>query len=241
MARARGVGVGELVDQANGRPARQDRVDVHLAERDAAVFDDARRDDLELADLLLGLDAAMRFDEADDHVDSLGLQPVSFAEHRVGLAHAGRRAHVDLEPAARLSADQVQELLGTGSLQLRTRHGRLFLTELRPAACRVRGSRVTHSLAAGRRLAIQTGSSRDQSDYGPPGRTEPWPRRRVEPGSCAASGLMSGSSPEPEAVTRSTGAGSSVVALSAATRAAIAFRKSGLFVPRFDPLAASAL
>ena len=39
VARARGVGVGELVDQADGRPACQDRVDVHLAERDAAVLD----------------------------------------------------------------------------------------------------------------------------------------------------------------------------------------------------------
>ncbi len=124
VARARSVGVGELVDQANGRPASQDRVDVHLAEGHAAVFDDARGDDLEVADLLLGLGAAMGLDQADDDVDPLRLEPVPLAEHRIGLAHAGRRAEVDLEPAPRLTADQVQELLGSRSLEFRRGHGK---------------------------------------------------------------------------------------------------------------------
>ncbi len=44
----------------------------------------------------------------------------------------------------------------------------------------------------------------------------------------AASGLMSGSRPEPEAVTRSTGAGLSAVALSASTRSAIGLAQVGI-------------
>ena len=47
-----------------------------------------------------------------DHVDALLLEPVPLAEHGVGLADAGRRAEVDLQPSPRLAADQVEELLG---------------------------------------------------------------------------------------------------------------------------------
>ncbi len=39
VAAAGGVGVGQLVDQADGRPAGQDGVEVHLAEGDAAILD----------------------------------------------------------------------------------------------------------------------------------------------------------------------------------------------------------
>ena len=39
VAAAGGVGVGQLVDQADGRPAREDGVEVHLAEGHAAVLD----------------------------------------------------------------------------------------------------------------------------------------------------------------------------------------------------------
>ncbi len=48
----------------------------------------------------------------------------------------------------------------------------------------------------------------------------------------AASGLMSGSRPEPEAVTRSTGAGRSALASSASTRAAIALLQVGIVRPQ---------
>ena len=115
VAAARGVGVGQLVDQADGRPAREDRVEVHLAEGHAPVLDLPGRDDLQVADLLGGLGAAVGLDEADRHVDALLLEPVPLAEHRVGLAHAGRGAEVDLQPAPLLAADQVEELLGAGA------------------------------------------------------------------------------------------------------------------------------
>ena len=48
-----------------------------------------------------------------DHVDALPLEAVPLAEHGVGLADAGRRAEVDLQPAPLLAADQVEELLGS--------------------------------------------------------------------------------------------------------------------------------
>ena len=82
---------------------------------DAPVLDLAGRDDLQVADLLGGLGAAVGLDETDDHVDPLRLQAVALAEHGVGLADAGRRAEVDLEPAPPLPADQTEELLGVGS------------------------------------------------------------------------------------------------------------------------------
>ena len=43
MAAARRVGVGQLVDQHQARPAREDGVEVHLLERAALVVDAARR------------------------------------------------------------------------------------------------------------------------------------------------------------------------------------------------------
>ena len=44
MAAAGRVGVGELVDQRDLRPARQDGVDVHLVERPALVLDAPARE-----------------------------------------------------------------------------------------------------------------------------------------------------------------------------------------------------
>ena len=69
---------------------------------------------LQLADLGDGLRPAVRLDEADHHVDALPPQAVAFLEHVVGLAHAGGEAEVDLQPAALLAADEVEEQLGLG-------------------------------------------------------------------------------------------------------------------------------
>ena len=63
VARARDVRVRELVDERDLRLTREDRVDVHLLER-RPILDGASRDDLEVADLLGGLLAAVRLDEA---------------------------------------------------------------------------------------------------------------------------------------------------------------------------------
>ena len=58
----------QLVDEHDLRLARQDRVGVHLLDDHPAVRDALARDDLEIADLRLGLGAAVRLDEAGDDV-----------------------------------------------------------------------------------------------------------------------------------------------------------------------------
>ena len=83
--RARHVGVRQLVDDRDLRLAANDRVDVHLLERDAAILDPLARYDFEVADLRLGLGAPVRLDEADDDVDAATAKIVRFVEHAVGL------------------------------------------------------------------------------------------------------------------------------------------------------------
>ena len=122
IAAARGIGVGQLVDQGDGGPAGQHGVDVHFLDHDAAVFDPPPRDLFELADLHGGLRSSVGLDEADGHVDTLPAQPIAFLEHVVGLAHAGGEAQVDFEPAALLAADEVEERLGLG-LEFVAGHG----------------------------------------------------------------------------------------------------------------------
>ena len=112
VAAAGGVGVGQLVDQRDGRPAGEHGVEVHLLQHDAAVLDPAARHLLQLADLGDGLRPAVGLDEADHHVDALPPQAVAFLEHVVGLADAGGKAEVDLQPAALLPADEVEKKLG---------------------------------------------------------------------------------------------------------------------------------
>ena len=65
---ARGVRVGELVDERDRRLPREDGVGVHLLDDDPAVLDASARHDLEAVEELLGLGPAVRLDEADDEV-----------------------------------------------------------------------------------------------------------------------------------------------------------------------------
>jgi hypothetical protein len=111
----RRVRVGQFVDQGDGGPARQHGVQVHLLHLDAAVRHPAPGDDLQLADLGLGVGAAVGLDESDHHVQALFPQQVGVAQHQVGLAHAGRRSDVDAEPGMRpvLEAGQ-QSVRGRG-------------------------------------------------------------------------------------------------------------------------------
>ena len=103
---ARGVGVGEFVDQhhlgAGGPAPRRTSSSGKLP---AAVVDVARRDDLDAVEQLGGLLAAVGLDDRGDHVGAALEPAVRLAEHREGLADAGRRAQVDAQlPALRLVA-----------------------------------------------------------------------------------------------------------------------------------------
>ena len=57
----------------------------------------AARHDLEVADLLGGVRAAVGLDEADDDVGAALVAPPALVEHRERLADAGRRSEVDAE------------------------------------------------------------------------------------------------------------------------------------------------
>ena len=78
------------------------RVDVELADGVAAVVDHAARQDLESLEESARLGAPVRFDEADDDVDALVLQPTRALQHRVGLTDAGGRADEHFQTANRI-------------------------------------------------------------------------------------------------------------------------------------------
>ncbi len=116
VARARRVGVGELVDQREARPAGEEGVDVHLGERRPIGVDDPPRDDLERPDERLGLGPAVRLDEADDDVGPFTQAHRGVGQHLVGLADAGRCTEEHLEPAAPFGVGHGEKGFGLGAV-----------------------------------------------------------------------------------------------------------------------------
>ncbi len=74
--------------------ARDDRVDVHLLERRAAVLDLPPGHDLEVSQLLGGARSAVGLDEPDHHVGTTLVAPPGLVEHRERLADTGRRPEI---------------------------------------------------------------------------------------------------------------------------------------------------
>ena len=118
VAAAGRVGVGELVDQRDLRPARDEGVEVHLVERAALVVDVLARQDLEALEQRLGLLAAVRLDDADDDVGPVLRLGPGGLQHLVGLADAGSGADEDLQPAGMsfLAPGRFEERFRRGSL-----------------------------------------------------------------------------------------------------------------------------
>ena len=117
VAAARRVAVRELIDQGQCRPARQQGIEVHFLEGAAAVGDLRARDDFEAFEQGRSFAAAVRFDDADDHVDATALELACAVQHRVGLADAGGGAEEDRELAGALAlklADQGIGLFAAG-------------------------------------------------------------------------------------------------------------------------------
>ena len=113
--RAGRVGVRELVDDRDARPALDQPVDVGLRLGPAArpVVHDGRV--LEAARPLLGRDAPVRLEVADHDVGALLRGQARVAEHLVGLADAGGRAQVDAQESARsLQGGRHAPSLGSG-------------------------------------------------------------------------------------------------------------------------------
>ena len=89
------VGVGQLVNDCDLWMTREDRVDVHLFQFNAAVGNDAQRNNFQVADLVCGFLTAVRLNEADHDVDALFALEMGIAEHVVGFADAGSGAEID--------------------------------------------------------------------------------------------------------------------------------------------------
>ena len=112
MPAARRVGVRQLVDQHELRAALQDRVEIHLGQAVALVFDLAPGNDLEAFEQRLGLAPPMRLDDADDDIDALAPLGLRRQQHLVGLADARRGAEENLQPAAAFLLGRVEQRLG---------------------------------------------------------------------------------------------------------------------------------
>ena len=101
VARAGDVGVRELVDERDLRPAREHRVHVHFLEDVLAIRHRFSGHDLEPGDLVGRLAAAVCLDEADDDVLAVFGASLALVQHRERLADAGCGAEVDAERPSR--------------------------------------------------------------------------------------------------------------------------------------------
>ena len=217
LPRARDVGVRELVDEGDLGPAGEDRVDVHLLERRAAVVDAAARDDLEVAELLGGLRAAVGLDDSRRRRRCRARRAGD--PRRASRTSCRRRARrrgrcgacrVPCVEALTLSRRVEREV------QLEHVHARLA-EEPERASVGVLVDEVEHLRRASRPRASATRGA--------------WMR--------ALAGEMCGSRPEPEAVTASTGTSGvrrrdRSPPVRRRRRSSTSSRRSGFVGPRFD-------
>ena len=87
----------ELIDDRDLGMTRDDRVDIHFRERDAAKSRALRATTSISPQLRLGVRACMRFHEPDDDVDAALPQLVRLGEHAIRLPDARGRPDVYLE------------------------------------------------------------------------------------------------------------------------------------------------
>ena len=128
VARAGGVAVRQLVEQHQWRlgaarvfePEGQRGVEVELAQHALAVGHRLERQARQALGHGFGLGAAMRFDQAHHQRHALPLRRARRRQHGVGLAHAGRGAKENLQPAALglrfVMAHLRQQRVGVGAL-----------------------------------------------------------------------------------------------------------------------------
>ena len=130
MARAGRVGVGQLVDQDQGRRGGQGGIEVELAQRLAAVGEHGRGEQVQAIEQGGGVGAAVGFEHADQHRHAVVPQLAGGDQHGASLADAGRGAEIDAQLAARsitfVGLDLGQQGVGVGALGFSWGHGRLF-------------------------------------------------------------------------------------------------------------------
>ncbi len=213
--RAGDVRVGQLVDDGHGRVAGDQGVGVHLLDDDAAVVDPPPRQDLEPVEQDGRLDPAVGLDEADHEVRPAVDPAVGLLEHLVRLADTGGHPEVDPQPApagprggAGVGPDAGEHLLAGGPDVERVRSGVVIADQSasRPSRSRLSRRTLTRGWPRKPRSAPSvwraTAARTSASDI---------PRAPATRATwySAAAGLMSGSRPEAEVVTRSTGIGAS--------------------------------
>ena len=123
VARAGRVAVRQFVEQqhAGGVLGLEGEcaVEIELVQRAAAVFDGARGQPRQAAGHRLGVGAAVRFDDADQHRAARRHLGPCRRQHRIGFADAGTGAEEDLQPAARrargLGVDTGQQRIRIGT------------------------------------------------------------------------------------------------------------------------------
>ena len=106
------VGVGELVDQDQGRAAGERGVDVEFLQQVSAIEDRAARQQFEALDQGLGLLATVRLGQTDHHVGPAVAQPPRSLQHGVGLPDPRRHAEIDLEATAPLARRRGEQGVG---------------------------------------------------------------------------------------------------------------------------------
>ena len=185
VAAARRVGVGELVDQHDLRPAREDGVEIHLLERLALVVDAPARNDLEAvrAAPRSPCGRGSRRRRRRRRTPSL-LAGAGLLQHLVGLADARRGADEDLQLAD-------APLLAAGRLEQGVRRG--ALVEVAPLV----GHRQHRSVARdAARSALSLRAGRDPSArLSASTFTRGSPRRpRMRPSICSATSWRTRSS-----------------------------------------------
>src|ERR1700732_852390 len=86
MASSGRVGMSELIDQHELRPAPQDGIEIHLLQGAAPVIDLAAGYHLEPGEQRFGLAPAVTFDQADDDIDAFAILRLRRLQHLVSLA-----------------------------------------------------------------------------------------------------------------------------------------------------------
>ena len=113
------IRVGHLVHEQHLRPAGDRSLEVELVECVAAIGHRQPGQHFEPLHERRGLGAAVRFDDAHDHVGARGHEAAGRFEHRVRLADAGRKSEKHLQPAAcrrlLIRLDAGQERVGIGA------------------------------------------------------------------------------------------------------------------------------
>lgn len=101
VAGAGDVGVGEFVDERDLRAAREERVEVEVAQGRSPVRGRAPREHLQPLEHAGRMPPPVRLDDPDDDVGAARPAAGALREHRHGLADAGGGAEIDPQPSAR--------------------------------------------------------------------------------------------------------------------------------------------